>query len=281
MINNNLSNLPSPEEYLSRTLTGSNPPFIFPPDTLFYPGAGCDIDPAIRFVRSANISTVVYVDYLWANYIEETFDRFGNRRHWNGERIYEIYRRNIVASDLGCSSAFDLYPDNWFKKTEKPPEIIGTLAIFEQASFDYKHSFEHRRSPRTIRFIYLTTEAIQTYLHIWGLPKKAPLAVVVQNHCKGGLWTRLDGDCLLYACSPVLPRFLYVGNIGSEPWPNYKQVSCEVIDSNSMHRSTRSLYECIEPNFCNTDSPFNLWDGQSPLKKSEKYAELERMKISF
>jgi hypothetical protein len=106
-----------------------------------------------------------------------------------------------------------------------------------------------------------------------------PEAVVVQNHGKNGLWTPLDDDCRLYACAPILPRFLYVGDIGSQPWPHYHQVSREVVGRNSMHNSRRVLYECTLPNRINPDSPLQQWDGSSPRMASERYSGLGRMRM--
>jgi hypothetical protein len=83
--------------------------------------------------------------------------------------------------------------------------------------------------------------------------------VVVQNHGKGGLWTSLGGDCLMYTASPRLPRFLYVGDdMGSEPWPHYRRISREAVDSHSLHRSSRSLWECTCEDYFNPDSPLGF-----------------------
>lgn len=111
----------------------------------------------------------------------------------------------------------------------------------------------------TLTFVYLDTEAIQTYIHVWGIAGCAPLIVVVQDHGKGGLWTSLGGDSLMYTASSRLPRYLYVGNdTGSGPWPHYRRVSRGVIDEHSLHRSSRSLWECTFTDYFNPDSPLGF-----------------------
>ena len=148
--------------------------------------------------------------------------------------------------------------------------MIGAYAEFRIRNSD----------TRPIAFYYLNTEAIQTYIHLWGAVGLAAHIVVVQNHGKGGLWTPLDGDCLLYAAAQRLPRFLWLGDIGSKPWPNYYEISCKVIDPHSMHKSKRSLYKCTRSNGQNPDSPLNEWDGFTDTIQSQKYPQFQNFSLA-
>lgn len=269
------ADLPSPR----RALHQLHPPSEFPhlerlrgEKVLFYPGAGEDVSPALRFVQSGTIHTIVYCDYFASrksNYpsIEKTLEHFEcysgmgedrddaadswsqvlsargddpvrlrrSRRHHRMHRMDEFSYRGmgvLLAEDLGFPCRSHFFPSGQISNTQGSE--IGVYADFYGDSDD----------GQMIRFYYLDTEAIQTYLHLWGAVGKAPHIVVVQNHGKGGLWTRLDGDGLLYAAAAKLPEFLWLGDIDSEPWPHYRQVSAPATDRHSMHHSTRTLWQC-------------------------------------
>lgn len=263
---------------------------------LFYPGAGEDISPALRFAGCGVVDTIVYCDYLasfdggYPN-IRETFEQYSRARlpdssagqpNRSGSGVSshdpiswrEISTRPINAQDLGLESRADLFStdhkDFGSEVGDSVNPVIGLSAVFGNAENDGSR----------INFIYLNTEAIQTYLHLWGAVHLAPLIVVVQNHGLGGLWTPLDGDCLLFASAPVLPLFLYVGDINSQPWPGYKRISCTVSDPFSMHKSQRSLYECVQPGQANPDSPLKQWDGEAGQVKSRKYSGFEKFRLT-
>ncbi len=247
-----------------------------PSNSLFYPGAGKDVDPAIRFVRSANVSAVVYVDYLvktsdmnraiddFLRRINRMIPRDGDKRfRWEerGEWV-ETGRHPVKPQDFGFGNQSDFFPT---KMTFDVAESIGISAVFVKKydSIEAERLGRNRRAPqplnRTVRFLYLNTEAIQTYVRLWSARKIAPRAVVVQNHGKGCLWTPLDGDCLMYRSSAVLPHYLWVGDINSMPWPNYARVSRQVMDESSMYRSYRSLFECVAPS---ASTPSQLCNGK-------------------
>ena len=301
--------LPSPEE----ALAGADPLVGTPllsrlrgSRVLFYPGAGMDVTPALRFARSGAVDAVVYCDYLYGSGrggsfdIEEVFqkleksslgidDEIGDplRPPGNQPRRRSRYRRNryhgrsqddrdnlITAAHLGQNCRADFFPNDfkgWGSKDDDASDpVIGAKACFVDV--------EGEAPP--LHLFYLCTEAIQTYIHLWGNSGHAPFIVVVQNHGKGGLWTRLCGDCLLYAAAPKLPPFIYVGDISSEPWPNYRQISKTVVDPFSMHKSKRSLYKCTIPSHINPDSPLAAARDSSEEIDPSKYDGFSRFKIS-
>lgn len=270
----------SPEEAIDRTAPGPDQVFdsllhrLRTSRVLYYPGAGSDTSPAMRFARTGAIDTVVYCDYsdhpaemvfeqICAELGEDTDRRLpelGHRlprdldplrhpvRHLDGTAM-----RDILASELGQHSRADFFPS--------ARGILGRRG--ERDSNPQIGQIGEIRLPgapgKRLSFLYLDTEAIQTFIHVWGMAGCAPLVVVVQNHGKGGLWTSLGGDCLMYTASPRLPRYLYVGDdMGSEPWPHYRRISHEVVDLHSLHRSSRSLWECTCEDCFNPDSPLGF-----------------------
>lgn len=242
-LNNNI--LPTPEDAfvrasnrdsaLLRTLRKSR--------VLFYPGAGADISPALRFAGIGAIDTVLYCDYIECvpQRVLEDFERLG--------RHYGLEARDVHASELGQRCRADLFPSNrnrWGRRDDDESNaVIGRVIEMRSCGSDQG----------TLTFIYLDTEAIQTYIHVWGVAGRAPLIVVVQDHGKGGAWTRLGGDCLMYTAAPVLPQFLWVG---SEPWPNYSKISRPEVDEQSLHSNERALWECTRPDRINSDSPLKF-----------------------
>ena len=258
--------------------------------SLFYPGAGSDISPALRFVRNANVSVVVYADYGRLRHnIEHVFRKFethlhcsrddGHYHHW---RVIDEDR--LRCEDIGCQSPEELYPLNSHtKKTSHRRSMwverrsaegsIGRWILLREDSGD--------ESPqKELLFLYLTTEAIQTYLQLWGRHRRAPFTVVAQNHGKGGFWTHLTGDCLLYAAASRLPDFLYVGDISSTPWPGYRKISRKVRDRHSEHKSKRDLWECTRPDRMNSTSPLmRLTDMSATTIQSRAYPEFARLQF--
>jgi len=259
---------------------------------LYYPGAGNDVDPAVLFANSGTVSTVVYVDYLGESLLHNVetvfkdFERasretqFHARRDWKDHagttdpmwRLFET--GSVTAADMGFLSSDAFHPTTGtyaYRSSEGPPEksVIGRWGLFHDVN----------GTARTLTFFYFFTEAIQTYINLWGVHGQAPLAVVVQNHGKGCFWTPFHSDSLLYAASKRLPKYLYVGDIGSSPWPGYRQVSRSRTDTHSMHCSVRALFECATPSFHNRHSPLNEWDGQAVAVRSKKYPQFEHFKL--
>ena len=241
---------------------------------LFYPGAGGDIDPALLFANNGAVSTVVYADYI-AEY--QCGDVFHNFEHPPGPPFGASWKMletgALRADDFGFATPDAYYPNVSTFGDDQRKNRVDAMEIGAWARF-------RGRGGQVLSFFYFFTEAIQTYLNLWGLNGRAPLAVVVQNHGLGGLWTRLDGDCLLYAAAKRLPKYLYVGDIGSEPWPGYRRVSKEGINRNSQYRSRRALFRAEAPSPLNPHSPLNVWDGRSESIHSDRYPEFHVFKTT-
>jgi hypothetical protein len=252
---------------------------------LFYPGAGRDVDPALLFTGTGVVSTVVYADYVLDDMFaaEQVFRRYEDGRLSSCEDTQRFCCPSrtlrdsgvLTPGDFGFDSPHDFYPyaSTWGSYRGEnlgPDAVIGRWALFELEGIP----------SNPVLFLYFCTEAIQTYLNLWGIRGTAPLAVVVQNHSKGLFWTRLDGDCLLYAASVRLPEYIYVGDIGSTPWPGYRQVSRDRTDHYSLHHSRRALFESKSHFGINLDSPMHFWDGSSPRVESRTYPEFKGFKLA-
>ncbi|RFC43649.1 MAG: hypothetical protein DVB28_001412 [Verrucomicrobia bacterium] len=238
---------------------------------LFYPGAGLDIDPALLFAKSGAVSTVVYADYLVGDASVADLFRQMERPPFGVGTMLEA--GDLRAGDFGFASPDSFYPNVRTFGDDGRHNRDDEMAVGKWARFQ-------GRDGRLLLFLYFCTEAIQTYLNLWGTQGRAPLAVVVQRHGAGGLWTLLDGDCLLYAAAQRLPKYLYVGDGGSEPWPGYRRVSEYRIDRHSANRSTRALFRAEAASAQNMDSPLNDWDGRSPSINSGRYEEFHVFKIA-
>ena len=212
-------------------------------DVLFYPGSGQDISPALRFFENGVTNIALYCDY-WQENIPNIINRFAENIGYGSK----ISIRELRADEFGKKSRRDFMPitnaclGNRVNDRDNPKiGYIGELYL-------------PKKNANPFLFLYFDTEAIQTFINFWSPAYCAPKIIVVQNHGCGGLWTPLDGSCLMFHCAPILPRFLYVGDISSEPWPHYKEVSFKVKDKFSMHRSQRSLWECTISSLINPDS---------------------------
>jgi hypothetical protein len=251
---------------------------------LFYPGAGVDVDPALLFTTTGVVSTVVYADYISSNErfssrafrgFEESFLSVSKGAYWPCNASRRLLDSGVLTpGDFGFDSPCAFYPDRPAygpnrERQEGPDAVIGRWALFELEAIP----------SRPVLFLYFCTEAIQTYINLWGIRGTAPLAVVVQNHGKGLFWTRLDGDCLLYAAAIRLPKYIYVGDISSTPWPGYRQLSRDRTDSNSMHHSRRALFEAKSHFGINLHSPLHLWDGRSSKLASPTYPDFNCFKL--
>lgn len=217
---------------------------------LFYPGAGSDISPALRFIGREEIDTIVYCDYLQEN-IDNVICRFAEERKFGPLEISPL-----SATDFGFSNREDFVPNcreakSWsscrYELTDKQIGFIG------RENYNAKPVF-----------FYFNTEAIQTYINLWCIEETiSPQMVVIQNHGLGGLWTPLDGDCYMYRASPILPKFLIVGDVNSEPWPGYEKISEEWRDEFSQLNSERSLWRLKSENKLNLDSPLSFHNNNS------------------
>jgi hypothetical protein len=261
---------------------------------LFYPGAGQDISPALRFAQAGLIDTIVYCDYEHAddqlNTVKLVFKKFEDEYHSiqedsdkvileerqnaevSIERIRLVEIQSITSDELGLKCRKDFFPQSSLKfgvrADDNKNTRIGTAAIYQRGECE----------AHQILFLYLDTEAIQTYIHLWGSIGAAPQILVVQDHSLGGLWTPFGGASKLFAAAPLLPQFIWLGVNNTSPWPHYKEISRHAKDVHSMHQTTRSLWECTLSDRINPDSALNhIVASNSETPRNTPYSKMSKI----
>lgn len=258
---------------------------------LFYPGAGEDITPALRFAALGIVDTIVYCDYLvtqgeGASGSDEIFQKFEFVSQDTHEELLELphnpesdayqlqMRQTVTAHDFGQTCRADFFPKTGCRFGIRDDDfhnpVIGSMAIFEKMS-----------DGKILRFLYLDTEAIQTYLHIWGSVQLAPGLLVIQDHGFGGHWTPFGGESLLHEVAPVLPEFLWVGHSNTNPWPSYQAISHPVREPYSMHNSERILYACTQAELANPKSPLFAPEGESEISKKQRWHKINNLRFNL
>ena len=211
---------------------------------LFYPGSGCDVGPVRRYAEDGGIDSAVYCDYLYGSEMyRDLQDQLLRAMMEIG--FHRVAQRTVRADEFGLTCRRDFLPTNWtqFGCEDQENPVIGSRILFRSWMTE-----------RYFTFWKLNTDAMQTFLHIWGGTNQVPHIVVVQNHGLGGLWTQLDGRCLLYTLCSQLPPFLHVAVTNSRAWPNYEEISRT---SGPYREGTRNLWRCVIPDRVNPESPRN------------------------
>lgn len=215
-----------------KVIYGSDLDLILSEPTLYYPGAGDDIGPFTMFTQNALLTTVVYVDYYHLT-AKDALSGLANQL-----KGYEVVKSwPIEPQMLGCNNWEDFWPlDPESMRFGNPRNAFGKLL-----------KLYNKKIRKTVNFIYLCTEAVQTYEILFSNRKKSPFAVVLQDHGKGGLWTTFQGIWGLYKVArKALPKFLYSQD--AKEWPDYEQIS-DFGPPEGMHGYCRCLWERQEDSF--------------------------------
>lgn len=182
-------------------------PFLIGP-VLYYPGAGLDWGPLLKFRRHAGVEAFVYADYTRSRQEVE-----GGLAAIPGYAIARLDRLEPV--DLGACAWADLWH----------PEALAGHHGNPETAFAFYAVLYSEAARQSATMLYLGTEAVQTYGFLWGERPQRPDVVVLQDHGWGGGWSHFGADHHLYRLASLNPPpFLYVGE-GTESWPGYRQVS--------------------------------------------------------
>ena len=215
----------TPREYLQKYVIDLR--YILKEPSLYYPGAGGDVDPFKLFVEESDVSTIIYCDYY-----SRDVRRFYNNINTELDGYNIKNKRCIDPAFLGCSTWEDFWPCD-------PAARIGTAV--PRYAFGMLSEIYSKRSNKRVNFIYLCAEAVQTYKILFSNNKYSPAVVVIQDHGMGGNWTRFGGrkSRLYEIAQPALPQMLYVH--GDDVWPGYAAVSQDG-EPEGMHGFNRKLY---------------------------------------
>lgn len=219
----------------------SNHPARLPLDellrrSLYYPACGLDGDP-VRFL-AGRVQSFVYAD-CWRAPGDVRKSLYSPDHAFKG---YEcLFDHDVSPRELGLCSWAAMYrprhPD-WkdrhtsFHRLEAHAgrDGFGIWSIFRRLP-----AFPVSHGPEYFSLLYLGTEGVTTYLHLYGVRRTAPriLVLMKSGFGFGGNWIRFDdpGGPLagsVNLCSPLRPELLLTGNTGrysSEPvWPKYSDL---------------------------------------------------------
>lgn len=197
-------------------------------EILYYPGAGTDYGPLIRFSGPTEVKTVIYADYGMEK--EPVIQFLSSIPGWSVGPMSDLQ-----PLDLGLVASWEqFWPVNpKSRKFANPASAFGLRA-----------KLVRQQDGVSVDFIYLATEAVQTYANLL-LAGLRPTIMVLQDHGFGGNWTQFGGNAELFKhAKGALPRYLLVGQ-NTEVWPGYAPVSGGRVDAGQMHAFERVIFELI------------------------------------
>lgn len=201
---------------------------------LYYPGAGTDHSPFLLFAEHAKVSMVIYADYMLGM---EGPDGFLERI-----RVY----------GWEASVPVPLNPDFFEAETWDAfwPDVQGARNHRNQNTDFAIGATLTKRDRSPVQFIYLGTDAIQTF-SVLVRAGFVPSAIVLQDHGIAN-WASFGGDSVLYRRALTelpyrlsLPQLLLVAE-NTQSWPEFQQVSqfC-VYEGGGGGHSSRALFSRI------------------------------------
>lgn len=232
----NATDLLYPKEYLRANFGGRaqkmDLEIVLRLPTLYYPGAGEDFGPFKLFSRYSAISTVIYCDYQYGSFIN-TAGEAGIREELNEYKV--VSEGGLSPTSFGQKSWEEFWPAVPNSRGFASPRgAFGAWALLCLCP-------KETGVIKMINFIYLCTEATQTYDILFVKRKIKPMAVVIQDHGLGGGWTVFGGKSKLYDIArSALPPLLYLSD-NTNVWPGYKRVS-DCGEPEGMHGNKRALY---------------------------------------
>ena len=214
--------MPTPPEYLKSLRR--EPKVLSRSAILYYPGSGTDYGPFRLFAENSKVATVIYADYLVSEHDARHF--ITHLPGWQLEG--EIERR-----EPDCFRARrweDFWPDDRDSRQHARP----------QTAFALRATLSH--STRTVEFLFLATEAIQTF-SILAESRLLPTIVVLHDHGFGSGWAKFGGESNLFTRASLagLPQLLLVA-ANTERWPGYEQTSKFTVQEGQMHDHGRALF---------------------------------------
>lgn len=234
-------------EPLPAWLASCEPGEPFPRDEFFrsrvvyYPGSGDDGHPLRLFGRSHAAHCFVFADYLQGSDVFETqlLDD-GHRGHPRGYRTLTV--THLVEQDLapwGWRPHLHDISNHPFTRSRPPGGPYALWALLERIE-----GFTEDHGPERLALLIVGGEGVATYDALFcQKDSTSPYAVLIQDHGFGCNWTRFggaDSPLLQLAARHGFPEWAFIGDNGTEPWPNYHVVSGP--DSGGMHNIPRRLY---------------------------------------
>ena len=196
---------------------------------LYYPGSGTDYGPFRLFAENSNVTTVIYADYRVTEHEARQF--ITHLPGWQLEGEIERLEPDFFRADWWE----DFWPDDpASRENAGPPTAFALRATLS-------------RSTKSVEFLFLATEAIQTF-SILAESGLVPTMVVLQDHGFGCGWAKFGGESNLFtsASSVGLPQLLLVA-ANTAPWPGYGRASESTEYDEQMPTHPRALFRRVLP----------------------------------
>jgi hypothetical protein len=181
------------------------------------------------FLNNSTIDFVIYADYGSEHFAPEEI--VSHLHGWEITRSCELY-----PEDFNQNSWENFWHGNPRSREFGNPVNAGGVKLILQNAQGKK-----------VMFIYLRTDAVQTY-KVLKDAGKTPNVIVIQDHGFGGNWTFFGGgeaeeDSPLYLLAvDSLPNYILVGDGCTTPWNGYTAVT-EAAEFQGMHVNNRTLYK--------------------------------------
>lgn len=220
--------MPTPTAYLSEAVSGQATKASGRSGVLYYPGSGTDSGPFHLFAENANVETVIYADY---SITQDEARKFLNSFSLRGWKLDE--------GGVECLEPASFHTNAWEEFWPEAPE--------SRRQFGPESAFGLRAkltcSERQVEFIFLATEAIQTFSILAG-SRLQPTIVILQDHGFGDGWASFGGEnSILFgqALNVGLPQLLLVAR-NTHAWPGFGQVSKYAVQAGQMHNQPRAIF---------------------------------------
>ncbi|MEI7946519.1 MAG: hypothetical protein WCJ02_07475 [bacterium] len=214
---------------------------------LYYPGSETDGHPLCVFGKSHAVHCFVYADNAFSKVdLERQLKDFGDPGHPLGYRLLSLV--DVTEAELT--------PCGWKRHGKLPTDIDahffmirppeGPFAVFAVLERDENRGDDH--GPSRLAILHVGGDGYATYDALFcQADSHTPYAVLLQNHGYGGNWNRegFGGDGMLWQLAnqtgKTLPKWLFVANESTLPWPGYSIASLP--SCGGMHHNPRTLFK--------------------------------------
>ncbi len=204
---------------------------------VLYPGAGSDGHPLRVFARAHAAHCFLYADYAYGRgRLEDELE--GRCRGYSARaRGYHTHARIDVDPDA-------IVPKHFVSALPKPEGTTSprTCAVLEVLERD--DDLDDAHGPVRLALLFAGLDGYDVFEHVFVRARRAPLALVLQEHGLGGNYDRFGrgGRLDRLAVDAARPRWALVGG-NTEPWSGYEhRYDC---GHGGMHWELRSLYERV------------------------------------